>query len=117
MPLLHTLVQDLVSELLQARTAWRSHDKVLASMAERRIKLQPKKCEMFARKTVRVVHHINAAGTSVNPQIGQMLLNMLVPVTAGDLQQFLAALNWIRGRIGVDNPETEFALVRDSVNL
>ena len=63
------------------------------------LKLQRKKCTLFAKALVWVGHHVSAAGVSVNPEFVRTLLDIPSPTTAADLQQFLAVANWIRGRI------------------
>ena len=71
----------------------------LDKAAEVGIKLQPKKCELFVKETIWCGHHISERGVSVNPEFVDTLLAMPTPTTAADIQQFLAATNWIRGRI------------------
>jgi hypothetical protein len=72
---------------------------VLQILERHGLKLQPRKCTLFAKEMVWCGHHISESGVSVNPEFVRSLLDIPVPGTAADLQQFLAAANWIRGRI------------------
>jgi hypothetical protein len=74
-------------------------DQVLTLLEEFGIFLQPKKCTLWARALVWCGHWLSAEGLRPNPQFTESLLAMGAPVTAADLQQFLAATNWIRGHI------------------
>jgi hypothetical protein len=63
------------------------------------VKLNPNKCTLFAREIKFCGKIISSKGIIPNPEFLQGLNNMEIPKTAGDLQQFLAASNWIRNHV------------------
>ena len=77
----------------------RKLDLVLTRLDARGIKLQPRKCDLFARSLTWVGHKISADGVEIDPAWLQTTLSIPEPVDAAQLQQFLAACNWVRGKI------------------
>ena len=63
------------------------------------IKLKPSKCVLFCRSLVWCGHHISEKGVGVNPEFTAAVLGMQAPDNAGQLMQFLASCNWVRGKI------------------
>ena len=74
-------------------------EKVLAIFAEFGIKLKPSKCELFCRLLVWCGHQISAAGIGVNPDFISAVERIPLPSNAAELRQFVAACNWVRGKI------------------
>lgn len=66
---------------------------------EKGIKLRPSKCELYSKRLVWCGRELSEEGVGVSPEFQRTLLDMPRPVTGADLQQFLAAANWIRGMI------------------
>ena len=63
------------------------------------IKLQPKKCELYSQRLTWCGRELSAEGVGISPDFRDTLLAMPPPQTGADLQQFLAAANWVRGMI------------------
>ena len=63
------------------------------------VKLKPAKCEIFAPKLVWCGRTISAAGVGIAEEYQQTLLGVPEPTNAGELQQFLAAANWVRSMV------------------
>ena len=74
-------------------------DAMLALLAAVNIKLKPQKCELFAKQLVWCGREISAAGVGIAPTFQHTLLEMATPTTAADLQQLIAAANWVRGML------------------
>ena len=72
---------------------------VLVRLRARGIFVQPRKCVIFAKCITWVGHHVNADGIAIDPSWLDTTLSIPAPVNAGELQQFLAAVNWVRGKI------------------
>ena len=70
---------------------------MLSVLAQHGIKLKPKKCELFAPQLVWCGHTVSAAGVGIAEEYQQTLLGVPTPSTAAELQQVLAATNWVRG--------------------
>ncbi|KAE9271913.1 hypothetical protein PR003_g30368 [Phytophthora rubi] len=78
-------------------------DKVLARCEEYGLKLHAKKCQFFATEVKWCGKLISAQGVRHCPERVQGLIDMPLPRTAGDLQQFLCAINWMRQGIPEHN--------------
>jgi hypothetical protein len=63
------------------------------------VKLNPNKCTLFATEIKFCGKIISSNGIIPNEEFIQGLNNMPVPQTAGELQQFISASNWIRNHI------------------
>jgi hypothetical protein len=74
-------------------------DLVLARLDARGIKLQPRKCDLFAQSLTWVGHKISASGVEIDPTWLTTTMSIPEPEDAAQLQQFLAACNWVRGKI------------------
>ena len=61
------------------------------------IKLKPKKAELFSRSLLWCGYTIDEHGHSINPATVEAAQSMVAPTDAGQLQQFLASCNWVRG--------------------
>jgi hypothetical protein len=72
---------------------------VLERLNTRGIKLQPRKCELFAKSLTWVGHKISEAGVEIDPSWLTITTNIPSPTDAAQLQQFLAACNWVRSKI------------------
>ncbi|KAE9213171.1 hypothetical protein PF004_g15421 [Phytophthora fragariae] len=78
-------------------------DRVLARCEEYGLKLHAKKCQFFATEVKWCGKLISAQGARHCPERVQDLIDMPLPRTAGDLQQFLCAINWRRQGIPEHN--------------
>ncbi|KAE9289660.1 hypothetical protein PF008_g25832 [Phytophthora fragariae] len=74
-------------------------DKVLSRCEAYGLKLHAKKCQFFATEVKWCGRVISADGIKHCPERVQGLVDMSPPRTAGDLQQFLCAVNWMRQSI------------------
>lgn len=74
-------------------------ERVLRRCAEYGLKLHPKKCSFFTRKVKWCGRMISGEGISHCPERIAGLVDMPMPATAADLQQFLCAVNWMRTSI------------------
>jgi hypothetical protein len=74
-------------------------DKVLERCAAYGLKLHAKKCQFFATEVNWCGRIISAAGVKHCPERVQSLVEMHLPQTAGDLQQYLCAASWMRQSI------------------
>ncbi|KAE9083679.1 hypothetical protein PF006_g26638 [Phytophthora fragariae] len=74
-------------------------DQVLVRCEAYGLKLHAKKCEFFEIEVKWCGKMVSAAGVRHCPDRGQGLVEMQPPQTAGDLQQFLCAMNWMRQSI------------------
>ena len=64
-----------------------------------RLKLNPDKCELFA-KTIKFCGKIfSANGIEQDPERIKSLVELNPPTNAGELQQYLCAMNWMRNHI------------------
>ena len=63
------------------------------------VKLHPDKCDFFQKETKWCGRLVSGAGVRHCPTRIQGLVNLQSPQTAGDLQQFLCAVNWMRASI------------------
>jgi hypothetical protein len=72
---------------------------VMESFVKFRVKLNPNKCTLFATEIQFCGKLISSKGLIPNPKFLQGLTTLSPPKTAGDLQQFLAAANWIRNHV------------------
>ncbi|KAF0721525.1 hypothetical protein Ae201684_019095 [Aphanomyces euteiches] len=74
-------------------------DQVLATCAEFGLKLSPKKCHFYLAEAEWCGKIISAAGVTHSPRRIQGLIDLALPTTAADLQQFVCATNWMRASI------------------
>jgi hypothetical protein len=72
---------------------------VLGRCTKHNVKLNPKKCELHRPSITWTGRVLNKDGWRFNEDHLTGLANMPEPVTAGDLQQWIAAANWVRGSI------------------
>jgi Reverse transcriptase (RNA-dependent DNA polymerase) len=63
------------------------------------LKLHPGKCVLFSKNVRWCGRLISSDGVRFDPRRVQALHDMALPVTGGDLQQFVCALNWMRTSI------------------
>lgn len=88
--------------LLHSKT-FQEHIEVLATFLslckKHGFTLSPEKCNFFAKIAKWCGRKITAQGVTLDPRRIDGLLSMHRPETAGDLQQFLCALNWMRNGI------------------
>lgn len=73
--------------------------KVLQRCQEFGLKLHPLKCCFFTREATWCGRMISASGVRHCPERVDGLVNLPAPRTAGELQQFLCAVNWMRNNI------------------
>lgn len=64
-----------------------------------RLKLNPRKCSLFAREVKFCGKIFSAAGVKHDPKRISSLTAMPPPTNAAELQQYLCALNWMRSHI------------------
>jgi hypothetical protein len=58
--------------------------------------LHSSKCELFARETTFCGLRLSSAGTTFDPRRLAALRTMSLPLSGGDIQQFVCALGWMR---------------------
>ena len=63
--------------------------------------LSPEKYKLFTKRAKWCGRVISSDGITLDPRRIDGLLSMQRPETAGDLQQFLCAINWMR--VGIPN--------------
>ena len=63
------------------------------------LKLNPSKCVFFAEEAKWCGKMISSQGVRHCPDRVSGLVNMSLPKTGAELQQFLCAINWMRGNI------------------
>jgi hypothetical protein len=73
--------------------------KVFTQFAKFGVKLNPLKCTIYSREIKFCGKMISSKGVFPNSAFLQGLDMMKIPTTAGELQQFLSASNWIRNHI------------------
>ncbi len=81
-------------------------EKLLESLAyvfrccrHRKIVLSAKKCELFLREVTWCGRTISSGGIGFDPAYVQGILELDLPKTVGDLQQFICSMNWVRSTI------------------
>lgn len=74
-------------------------EEVLFRCAKVGLKLHPDKCDFFTTSAKWCGKVISANGVAHCPERVEGLVKMAAPITGGDLQQFLCAVNWMRGSI------------------
>jgi hypothetical protein len=72
---------------------------VLALCEQYGLKLHPAKCCFFTKEARWCGKLISADGVRHSPERIQGLVALSTPRTAGELQQFLCAVNWLRSNI------------------
>ena len=98
-PVQENLVAYLDDHLIFGRTKeeWlASLEKYLSLCRARNLKLSPQKSTLFARDIVWCGRRITQEGITHQPRRLQALREMPLPDNAAQLQQYLAALNWMR---------------------
>lgn len=73
--------------------------KVLEVLKKHGIYALPEKSELYVEELIWVGHHISKHGISVDPERIKALLAVPEPETAANLQQMLAAANWVRDKL------------------
>jgi len=73
--------------------------KVFIQFSKFGVKINPLKCNIYSREIKFCGKMISSKGVFPNNEFLQGLDSMKVPSTAGELQQFLSAANWIRNHI------------------
>eukprot|EP00644_Phytophthora_capsici_P012184 jgi/Phyca11/119395/e_gw1.38.469.1 len=71
-------------------------EKFLAILRERRLKLNARKCKLFAKRVKWCGKLIDGTGVEHDPERLAALQQMPLPPTGAALQHFLCALNWLR---------------------
>lgn len=71
-------------------------DYILGKCSEFGLFLNPKKTTIFTKKVKFCGKILSASGVQHDPERTRVLSTMSEPSTAGELQQFLCAMNWIR---------------------
>ena len=74
-------------------------DRVFEVLREHNIFVTPEKCDLYAERIVWCGHMISADGVEADPKRLAALQAVPTPTTAAELQQFLAAANWLRDKI------------------
>ncbi|GMF48914.1 unnamed protein product [Phytophthora fragariaefolia] len=89
-------LDDFLAYAADATALMELLDKVLARCEEYGLKLHAKKCQFFATEVKRCGKLISAQGVMHCPERVQCLINIPLSMTAGEMQQFLCAINWMR---------------------
>ena len=74
-------------------------EQAFARYAQYGMKLNPSKGEYFTKEVTWCGRVISASGITHDPERIQGLVDLTAPTTAGDLQQFLGAVGWMRSNI------------------
>ncbi|KAG2781067.1 hypothetical protein PC129_g16905 [Phytophthora cactorum] len=85
--------------LLYARTAGsflENLEKFFSILRQRRLKLNARKCKLFAKRVKWCGKVIDGEGVEHDPERLAALRQMPLPPTGAALQHFLCALNWLR---------------------
>ncbi|KAH9101688.1 hypothetical protein AeMF1_021600 [Aphanomyces euteiches] len=92
-------LDDLLGSAKSVASLFDLLDQVLATCAEFGLKLSPKKCHFYLAEAAWCGKIISAAGVTHSPRRTQGLIDLALPTTAADLQQFVCATNWMRASI------------------
>ncbi|KAE9333825.1 hypothetical protein PR003_g13836 [Phytophthora rubi] len=87
---------DILGYAADATALMELLDKVLARCEEYGLKLLAKKCQFFATEVMWCGKLISAQGVMHCPERVQGLIGIPLSRTAGELQQFLCAITWMR---------------------
>ena len=74
-------------------------DSIFKRLHARGVKLNPKKCTLYQKSVNWCGRIIAADGIKFDTKLTESLVQMPIPKTAADLQQYLCAANWIRSAI------------------
>ena len=74
-------------------------EQVFKVLHDHGIFVTPEKCDLYAERLVWCGHQISAEGVAADPKRLRALQQVPTPETAAELQQFLAAANWLRDKI------------------
>ncbi|KAF0742575.1 hypothetical protein Ae201684P_008386 [Aphanomyces euteiches] len=96
-------LDDLLGSAKSVASLFDLLDQVLATCAEFGLKLSPKKCHFYMAEAEWCGKIISAAGVTHSPRRIQGLIDLALPTTAADLQQFVCATNWMRASITDNN--------------
>jgi transposase InsO family protein len=100
-------VDDILSHGSTPRELIESLAHIFRCCRNRRIRLSAKKCDLYLRRVTWCGRTISSDGVGFDPEYIQGVLNLDVPKTVGDLQQYVCSLNWIRSSIPHYNKEVE----------
>ena len=73
--------------------------KVFLRLRQYGIFLKPRKCTLFAQSIVWCGHRISKEGCGLNSEYPQAVQDILAPLNAATLRQFLAYCKWVRDSI------------------
>ena len=89
-------IDDLLAFASDVDSLFDALEKIFARLREYNIKLNPMKTDLLLREVSWCGRLISAMGTRFDPALIQGLVDLELPRTAAELQQFLCAANWIR---------------------
>ena len=89
-------LDDILAHGKDTRSLLKAVEDLFTTLQEAGIKLHPRKCVLFAKSITWCGHVISAEGVRVSPERVAALIDIPDPHTAAELQQFLAAANWMR---------------------
>ncbi|KAH9114827.1 hypothetical protein LEN26_013016 [Aphanomyces euteiches] len=89
-------LDDLLGSAKSVASLFDLLDQVLATCAEFGLKLSPKKCHFYLAEAEWCGKIISAAGVTHSSRRTQGLIDLALPTTAADLQQFVCETNWMR---------------------
>ena len=61
--------------------------------------IKPKKCELWTREVTFLGWQVSARGVAVDPAKTKAISNMPIPTTAGELQQYIATMQWLKPKL------------------
>ena len=74
----------------------RNMEKVFARFAKFKLKLKPKKCELFQREVIFLGHRVSGEGVAPNPSKIQEVQRWATPADRKQLESFLGLANYYR---------------------
>ena len=92
-------LDDLLAHAGDPMRLLQAIDALLARLLAAGLKLHPRKCSLFAEEIRWCGHVVSGDGIKVCPSRVSALLAVPVPENAAQLQQFLAAMNWMRSKL------------------
>jgi hypothetical protein len=92
-------IDDLLSYATNVDDLLENMDYIFRTCHEYRLKLNPDKCSLFMHSVKFCGKIFSADGIAQDPERVKSLSTMPPPTTAGELQQYLCALNWMRSSI------------------
>ena len=92
-------VDDILAHTETAEQLLESLKHIFQCCRERKICLSAKKCDLFLEDVTWCGRTISEKGVGYSNEYIQGILDLEMPKTVGDLQQFICSMNWVRSSI------------------